>query len=284
MKARFFILFMIPAILISQPEKELLKAIRLYEGNNYEQAKDKFEELIDKELKLDSLYYYAGLNYLNLKEYEEAVEVLETAVKLKPKDSNYYFILGNAYGLDAKNSSVFSQLSLAKKCKNAYLKAVELNPENINAQISLANYYSQAPGIAGGDTEKSFETAKLVVKKDEKKGRILLANFYLKEGEEKKAENEIKILESKFANDSTIFSIYNTYGYYLLKQNRPKEAVEKFLQQVKLAPNNANAYDSLGDGYLATGDKKSARNAFKKALEIDPDFTASKEKLNDLKE
>lgn len=282
MKILLAIFMLLPALVYPQSEKNIKKAIDLYEQRKYAEANNLFEDLINDNIPIDSLYYYAGLNYMALKEYEEASEVFEKAVELSPANSNYYLKLGDAYGLDAQNSSIFSQFSLAKKCKNSYLKAVDLDPENLDARIALASYFYQAPGIAGGDTEEAIVQANFIIKRDEKRGRTLLANIYVSEDEYEKAENEFKTLEMKLGNDSTFYGMYNAYGYFLLKQNRVKEAIEKFKKQVALAPGDANTYDSLGDGYLAAGDKKSAAEAFKKALEIDPDFSASKEKLTEL--
>ena len=68
----------------------------------------------------------------------------------------------------------------------------------------------------------------------------------------------------------------------LLNQGKVDLAIEKFEKQVALAPHRANPYDSLGDGYLAKGDKENAIKAFKKALEINPNSKPSREKLEEL--
>ena len=283
-KKILLVFLFLPVLIFSQTSEKINSVVEFYNQKEYEKAKEEFEDLMDNDIRVDSFYYYAGMNYMALKKYEEASEVFEKAVELNPKSSHYYLMLGNSYGLDAQNSSIFSQFSLAKKCKNSYLKAVELNPENIGARIALASYYYQAPGIVGGDTEEAIEQANFIIKKDEKRGRILLANIYVSEDENEKAENEFKTLEEKFGDDSTFYDIYNSYGYFLINQNRVNEAIEKFKKQIALVPTNANVYDSLGDGYLAVGDKKSAAQAFKKALEINPDFSASKKKLQELQE
>jgi CubicO group peptidase (beta-lactamase class C family) len=71
----------------------------------------------------------------------------------------------------------------------------------------------------------------------------------------------------------------NLFGYGLLQEHALDNAIAIFELNIKLFPDEANSYDSLGDGYLQKGDKESAIKAFKKALEIDPDFSSSKEKL-----
>ena len=60
--------------------------------------------------------------------------------------------------------------------------------------------------------------------------------------------------------------------------------IEKFEKQVELAPERANSYDSLGDGYRAAGRKEEAITAYKKAVEIDPEFSPSKKNLEELQD
>ena len=55
-----------------------------------------------------------------------------------------------------------------------------------------------------------------------------------------------------------------------------------FKRQVKLAPNEANPYDSLGDGYRAVGKIPEAIDQYKRAVEIDPTMESSKKNLKEL--
>ena len=175
-------------------------------------------------------------------------------------------------------------MSLASSAKEAFENSIKYKPDNLDARIYLANYLYQAPGIAGGDNEEAIRHAKIILEKDEKQARVLLSNIYQSEDEFEKAEVEFRKLEICCGNDSSIFFIYNAYGYLLLNQERYDEAIRKFKKQIELAPNNANAHDSLGDAYLAVGRKEDAIKEFKIALSINPDFEASKNKLEDLED
>jgi hypothetical protein len=61
---------------------------------------------------------------------------------------------------------------------------------------------------------------------------------------------------------------FNTWGYNLLGQRRPKDALAVFELAAWAHPTSANAQDSLADGYLAVGDKKSARRALQRAIDL----------------
>jgi CubicO group peptidase (beta-lactamase class C family) len=62
----------------------------------------------------------------------------------------------------------------------------------------------------------------------------------------------------------------NKLGYRLLDMKRAKDAIEIFKLNVEMFPKSANAYDSLGETYLAENQKDLALAAYKKAVELDP--------------
>lgn len=62
----------------------------------------------------------------------------------------------------------------------------------------------------------------------------------------------------------------NILGYQLLGMKRTKDAIEIFKLNVEMFPNSSNPYDSLGETYLADGQKDLALVNYKKAAELDP--------------
>lgn len=62
----------------------------------------------------------------------------------------------------------------------------------------------------------------------------------------------------------------NSLGYYLLRNNKIDDAIVLFKFNVVLFPNSGNAFDSMGEAYLKSGDKESALISYKKAFKLDP--------------
>jgi CubicO group peptidase (beta-lactamase class C family) len=62
----------------------------------------------------------------------------------------------------------------------------------------------------------------------------------------------------------------NAVGYQLLRTGRVADAVEIFKLNVEMFPKDGNAYDSLGEAYLARGDTALAIENYRKSLELDP--------------
>jgi dienelactone hydrolase len=72
-------------------------------------------------------------------------------------------------------------------------------------------------------------------------------------------------------------AVLNLAGYEKLQAGATKEAVAIFQLNVEAYPQSANTQDSLGDGYLADGQKELALAAAKKCLEMLPADTSPEE-------
>jgi pimeloyl-ACP methyl ester carboxylesterase len=76
--------------------------------------------------------------------------------------------------------------------------------------------------------------------------------------------------------------VLNVLGYERLRAERAEEAVALFKLNVEMYPGGYNGYDSLGDGYLALGNREAAAASYKKALELNPDSRNTAQKLKKL--
>jgi len=76
----------------------------------------------------------------------------------------------------------------------------------------------------------------------------------------------------------------NNLGYYLLGQDKVNEAIEVFKLNVEAFPESFNVYDSLGEAYLAAGDKENAKINYKKSVELNPQNQSGIEALKKLEE
>jgi tetratricopeptide (TPR) repeat protein len=74
----------------------------------------------------------------------------------------------------------------------------------------------------------------------------------------------------------------NLVGHRLLQHGKAKEALEFFKLNADSYPDKASVYDSLGEAYLANGDKEQAAKNFKKSLELDNANTSAIESLRSL--
>ncbi len=73
----------------------------------------------------------------------------------------------------------------------------------------------------------------------------------------------------------------NLYGYQLLGEKKYDDAIAVFQKNVKDHPKSWNTYDSLGEAYLAKGDKKQAADLYGKAMAMTTD-EAQKKRISDI--
>jgi len=96
--------------------------------------------------------------------WDAAVLECERAAGLDPRNGSFQLWLGRAYGEKAEHSSWFTAIALAKKTRIAFEKAVQLDPQNVEAHSDLSEYYIEAPGFLGGGVDKAIAQAAIVEK------------------------------------------------------------------------------------------------------------------------
>jgi tetratricopeptide (TPR) repeat protein len=260
----------------------LEKAIQQFQDGNLLEAKRLFLSCFEEDPRNAKAALYIGRIYMAQGELDESILWLSRAVQLDDQDSESHHWLGNAYGQKAQKAGLLKKAGWAKKMKKEVEKAVELDEDNIDARFSLLQYYQHAPGFMGGSKEQAKIQAQEIKERDVLRGYCAFGLIYEAEGQDDLAEAEYKACEKAMANSVAFYEFFNTYGYFLLRQNRVDEAIQKFKKQVELAPDNANAYDSLGDGYRAAERWEDAMREYRKALEIDPDFAAAMKHLEEV--
>ncbi len=156
-------------LLAKTPEWE--RAHSLFQASDYKQAAAVLEKASKKDV--DNLILL-GESYMELKKFSSAVDTFENAAELAPKQSMVHVWLGRAWGRLAETNKLLA-FGRARKAKNAFEKAVELDPNNNDALNDLFEYYLEAPGVVGGGLDKAEVIAKRVAVLDPEHGQRLLA-------------------------------------------------------------------------------------------------------------
>ena len=87
---------------------------------------------------------------------------------------------------------------------------------------------------------------------------------------EKAMEGYRQIKKEKPDNAAVSQGRLNGLGYGFLRAKKLPEALAYFKLNVEFYPNESNVYDSLGEAYMAQGEKELAIANYKKSLELDP--------------
>ena len=94
-----------------------------------------------------------------LEQFEAAKSECEQAVSLDPQNSRYHLWFGRTLGEVADRANFVSAYNLAKRARSEFEQAVQLNPQSAEALADLGEFYSSAPGVVGGGTDKAAGVA-----------------------------------------------------------------------------------------------------------------------------
>ena len=258
-------------------QNQLEKGIQLALAGKYEEAKKVYEEILKADERDAAAHYRFGLLLLRrFQNEDDAVDHIQRAIELTPDNADYYMALGQAYGEKARKASIFKQPFLAPKVKSAFEKAAQIDPKHAGAHIGLAQYYSQAPGIMGGDMDKAWKEVDIVIGLNEFEGHRLKAQILEREKNINGAEQEWKLFAKLRPKD---WRVWKLAGYFYLRQKKTESSLAAFSKYIDLRPDTADSYDSFAEALIQKNDYDKAETNLKKALAIDKNFKYSIERL-----
>ncbi len=253
--------------------------------------------------------------YYQLEQWDTSLKMAEKSVALDPQNSEYHQWLGRAAGRKAENSNPFIAFGLARRVRAEFERAVALNGDNLSARADLAQYYMEAPGILGGDKNKSRQQADAVARRDpalasyiramvdEKQGNpraeqeykkaiaesgnqsrywTELAYYYRRAGRMQDMENAIN--QSLMASHASHLPEYDG-AYLLLRTERNPNAATQMLRRYLSSENLSEdgpafqAHLMLGELLEKQGDRRGAAAEFRAALALASNYNAAQDAL-----
>jgi len=170
-------------------------------------------------------------------EFKKAVETLQRAAGLAPKNSEIQHWLGKAYGRLAETSNFLAAPGHASSCRRAFERAVELDGRNLLAMNDLLEYYLEAPGFLGGGLDKAEALAKRIAPLNTAEHHFALAILAEKRKDAKSAEQEYrKAVETEPGEAGRLLDL----ARFLARQGRLAESDRLFQDAQRLAPGAAN--------------------------------------------
>ena len=126
---------------------------------------------------------------ITLQQWSQAATECQQAVNLDEQNSDYHMWLARALGQQASHASFITALGIAKHSLSEMQTAAKLNPQNGPALSDLGEYYAQAPGIAGGGTDKAQAVASHLDKVDPARAAQLRGDIALEQKDYATAES-----------------------------------------------------------------------------------------------
>jgi tetratricopeptide (TPR) repeat protein len=295
------------------------EGVRLFDTRRLSECRATLEAAAREDPRDARAAYYLGRALVAQDELEKAVEALERAASLDPASSEIQQWLGRALGFLATRVNVFRQASLAPKVRRAFERAVELDPQNVEARLDLLEYYVQAPGIMGGNREKARAQAAEIARLDRMRGyraagriadkdkrfEAALAEYARAASEfpdrldpalwaanvhvaRKNYGKAFEVLEGFLArNPSNMPACFHVGRIAAIsgdRLERGEECLKRYLayEPKKDEPQQPLAFARLGQIYEKKGDRPAAKRAYENALELDKSLKDAKEGLKRL--
>ncbi len=187
--------------------------------------------------------FTAGKAALSSGQAEKAAGLFEQAIKLQPRNAEYHYYLGGAYGEMAMAASLFGKASLAKKAKVALDKAVELDPNAIEPRFALIDFHLMAPGFMGGDPDKALAHANEIKKRDNIDGHRAFARIHARQKKTDLARKEF--VDAVRENPKSARAHY-LLATFLWSEKNWTGAMQEVDAALKLDPNFMPAWYRLG--------------------------------------
>ena len=209
---------------------DLSKAEDLYKHTDFEGSLS----LLDKHSADPSTNFLVARDYFMLGDFKKAAEYLQSAASQQPGNSEYMDWLGRALGERAESSNPLMAPGLASKAREAFEKAVDLDPRNLDALSDIFDYYLEAPGFLGGGFDKALAIAERTAKLDPAQAYFERAKLAQKRKEFQSAEDHLR--EAINAAPHQVGHLL-ALGRFLANQGRNKESDAVFLEAQSKHPN-----------------------------------------------
>jgi predicted Zn-dependent protease len=220
------------------------------------------------------VYYYFTLGHVDEQQYEltgradlatQAIESYKKALELAP----------NSPVIRERLAEIYAKSQRLREAVEQAEETLKGDPNNVDAHRLLARIYVRELGdMSAGDVQKeTLEKAIaqfqeiLKIQADDVYSGLWLARLYRFENKHSEAET---VLRGLLARDAGNGPALEQLSQLLMDEGRSQEAV-KLLSDAAGESSSPEAYDLLGDAYTQQKDYAKAEDAYRKAVDEDPD-------------
>ena len=196
--------------------------------------------------------------------FDEVETLLESALKVLPDDFRVNFFLGVAYSRLNKNFDAVRVLE----------RAHDLNPKDINALSQLALVYDNMK--KHDESDRLYEEA---LKVDSTNPTLLNNYSYSLADRGLQLQRALEMARKAVEAQPENASFLDTIGWVYYQLGKYKEAESYIKRAIEKGDVNPVLYEHLGDIYFKMNDKERAVEEWSRALSLDKDNSALREKV-----
>lgn len=203
-----------------------------------------------------------------------AREMMERAVKMEPESAAHQYWYGTMIFESINDAPTLKKMGLADTARAALEKSLNLDAEQPMARYSLAQFYINAPGIAGGSLRKAREQARLMFAMKEGKGEFLghltLALAAAEDDDWKEMAKEFDAAERAGGEGADPkASLLGHIDCLLKKKEDPRAAIPVIERYAKVADSaDSRPHVLMGEARRMMKDYAGAMEPFARAVEM----------------
>lgn len=163
----------------------------------------------------------------------DARSLLERSIALDATIADAHYWHATAIFSTINDAGMLAKGRLAGQGRSALERAIELDPDYIAARIALAEFYRNAPGIAGGSMRKAQQQAEslLTIEGGQPHGHRLLGAIAMSEKQWADAERHYSAAVEASTTDRERSSVLVSLGYGLLLEKKDASAALPHLRR-----------------------------------------------------
>lgn len=219
--------------------------------------------------------------------WSDATREFERAIDADGGRAAYHHWLGRAYGALAQRANVVRQASLARKTKAAFERAVQLDPEYLDARAGLVQYYLIAPGIMGGSEARARQQADEIRRRSPYLGAMAHGQIATRRKDWAGAERELGRLTEQFPDSG---APWTSLAVLRIQQKRWADAFRTVEEMQRALPASTMAQYLTGriaaesGEQLERGDQALGRYLGAKPAPGEPSHAAARWRLGMIRE
>jgi Tfp pilus assembly protein PilF len=228
------------------------------------QARERLERALRANPKSAALLLVAAKVYVQSGDLPAAERALKQAIDRAPINTEPYVLLGEIYRSQGRLDTARMELDAA----------VRANPSNVPARTMAAMlvHAQQKPDEAKQRYQQLLEI--------EPQAAVAANNLAWIYAEEKQNLDQALLLAQRAVEQMPEFpEAWDTLGWVYFRKQLPILAVEPFERAISKAPENATFHYHLGLALAGSGDRIRSRDAFEKALKLEPNFPDARREL-----
>ena len=239
----------------------------LFDRQEYGEARRALEKLPEEGRNTGPALYYLGRLDLIDGEDEKAAECFEKAIDVDPEQSEYHHWLAMAVMRRTPYRNFFGRMMGATKAVKGFRKAIELDPANLRARMTLFQMMVRSYDMGGVKKEDLIEEVESIAHIDSVMGHVARGTFYqLVEKDMERARVELR-RSHDLAPENRAAAI--SYADYLWEMDVMDEAIGVLASFVERVPDDKSARFNLGMRTILSGENYArAKGLFEECLSL----------------